>query len=287
MPWVNFHSHTLFSDGKADPEEFIRSAVAKKFQAFGFSCHSPVPFPSKWNMPHERLQEYLDEIARLRNVYRDIIQVYAGLELDYVLGIPTYPVSLLKKMGLDYVLGSVHYIDRFPDGSYFSFDGKPEHFFQGIEFIYKNDFRKAIIGFYEKTRIMIDSDCPDIIGHMDKIKMHNSVRPYFDEEEDWYNRQVDETLDLIAEKECILEVSTRGLYKHDPPLLYPGPRVIRQAFIRKIPLMLNSDSHHPDEIDNYFMETAALLAQTGYKTLRVMKNGSWQDRPFTERGILY
>ena len=99
---------------------------------------------------------------------------------------------------------------------------------------------------------MIDKDCPDIIGHMDKIKMHNTVKPYFNEEDEWYRKQVQETLDLIAEKGCIMEVSSRGLYKHDPPLLYPDAWVVKQAYLRKIPVMLNSDAHHPDEIDYYF-----------------------------------
>jgi histidinol-phosphatase (PHP family) len=287
MPWVNFHSHSLFSDGKASPEDFIKSAILKKFPAYGFTCHSPVPFKSGWNMDAENLQEYLSEIGRIRMAYSDKIEVYAGLELDYINGVPHLPVNVLKDLGCDYILGSVHYIDQFPDGSYFSFDGKPEYFFQGIEAIYNNDFRKAITGYFEKTRMMIEKDCPDIIGHMDKIKMHNSVKHYVNEEEKWYRKEVKETLDLIAEKGCILEVNSRGLYKHNPPLLYPGPWVIKQAFLRNIPVMLNSDAHHPDEIESGFTVSAKILQQCGYKTLRVLKNGSWQDRPFSGKGILF
>jgi histidinol-phosphatase (PHP family) len=287
MPWVNFHSHSLFSDGKATPEEFIKSAVSRKFTAFGFSCHSPVHFYTRWNMDAGRLDEYLLEIARIRESYKDIIEVYAGLELDYFEGVPYLPVSELKKKGCDYILGSVHFIDRYPDGSWFSFDGKPEIFFNSVETIYKNDFRKVITGYYEKTRQMIDKDCPDVIAHMDKIKMHNTVRPYFDEETEWYRKQVKDTLDIIAEKGCIMEVNTRGLYKHVPPLLYPGLWVIKQAYLRKIPVMLNSDSHHPDDIESGFTETAMLLKQTGYKTLRILQKGSWQDVPFNETGILH
>jgi histidinol-phosphatase (PHP family) len=287
MPWVNFHSHSLFSDGKAAPEEYIKSAISKNFPAYGFSCHSPVPFQTNWNMDAGNLREYIGEIARIRLAYRDKIEVYCGLELDYIDGVPYLPVSELKKMGCDYILGSVHFIDRYPDGSLFSFDGKPEIFFRAIEIIYNNDFRKAITGYFEKTRMMVDKDCPDIIGHMDKIKMHNTVKHYFDEDAPWYRRQVEETLDLIAEKGCIIEVSTRGLYKHNPPLLYPDARVIKQAYLRKIPVMINSDSHHPDDIDCFFSETALLLNQTGYKTLRVLHKGTWQDMPFNETGILY
>jgi len=285
MPWVNYHSHSLFSDGKAAPEEFIKAAIARKFPAYGYSCHSPVPFQSGWNMDADKLQEYLGEIARIRLAYKEEIEVYAGLELDYINGIPHLPVRALKEMGCDYILGSVHYIDRFPDGSHFCFDGKPDAFFKGIEVIYHNDFRKAITTYYEKTRMMIDRDCPDIIGHMDKIKMHHGVSPYLNEEEEWYMKQVEDTLDLIAEKGCIMEINSRGLYKHNPPLLYPSPWILKQAYIRKIPVMLNSDAHHPDEIDLCFTETALMLKHTGYKTLRILFNGAWQDKPFSEAGV--
>jgi histidinol-phosphatase (PHP family) len=286
MPWVNFHSHSSFSDGKAAPEEYVLSAISKKFPAFGYSCHSPVPFSTRWNMEAANLPVYLGEIARIKNAYKDKIEVYCGLELDYINGVPYLPVRELKGMGCDYILGSVHFIDQYPDGRYFCFDGKPEVFFNGIEIIFKNDFRKAITAYYERTRMMIDRDCPDIIGHMDKIKMHNSVKSYFDDTEEWYRDQVKETLDLIAEKGCIVEVSSRGLYRSNPPLLYPDAWVIKQACLRNIPVMLNSDAHHPDEIDSCFTEAALILKQAGYTTLRILRKGSWHDVPFNETGIL-
>jgi len=43
-----------------------------------------------------------------------------------------------------------------------------------------------------------------VVGHMDKIKMHNSAKPYFSEEDPWYRAQVEETLDLVARTGCIL-----------------------------------------------------------------------------------
>jgi hypothetical protein len=49
--------------------------------------------------------------------------------------------------------------------------------------------------------------------------------------------------------------------------------------------MMNSDSHHPDEIDSGFADTAALLRQIGYRSVRVLLNGNWQDRGFTPAGI--
>jgi histidinol-phosphatase (PHP family) len=285
MPWVNYHSHSLFCDGKAAPEDFVKAAIRRGFQAYGCSSHSPVPFPSKWNMDAGRIQEYLDEISRIRSAYKDIIQVYSGLEVDYIEGYSGYAYRGLKGKGLDYTIGSVHYIGYFPDGSGFCFDGPPETFFRSIEQLYQNDFHKALKRYYQNVRLMVENDSPDIIGHLDKIKMHNTVKPYFREDEEWYRNEVEETLDLIAEKGCVVEVNTRGFYKHNPPVLYPGRWVLEQIFRRKIPVMLNSDAHHPDEIELGFSFAAEILKETGYRTLRVLLDNEWQDKPFSEQGL--
>jgi len=285
MTWANYHSHTNYCDGKAAPEVFLSAALAKKFPAYGFSSHAPVPFVSRWNMPAEKLSDYQVHVTRLKDKWKERIELYCGLEIDFIDGLWGYKSSGLKDMGLDYCIGSVHYINRFPDGSYFCFDGAPEAFFKGIELIYHNDFQSALSGYYRTVRNMVDLETPDIIGHMDKIKMHNTVKRYFREDEKWYMDAVEETLELIASRGCILEVNTRGLYKHDPPMLYPSAWILKSAYRKKIPVMLNADSHLPDEIDTGFAETASLLRDIGFRTVRVLYKGNWQDKAFTETGI--
>jgi histidinol-phosphatase (PHP family) len=285
MPWVNYHSHSLYCDGKAAPEDFIARAVENGFRAYGFTSHAPVPFDSRWNMPAGRLQEYLDHFKLLREQWKHTIQLYCGLEVDFIEGVWGYEASGLHEKGLDYCIGSVHYINRFPDGSYFCFDVPTDAFFNGIEQLYHNDFRAALSGYYQTLRNMLQNDPPDVIGHMDKIKKHNTARAFFSEDEKWYRDQVEETLDLIASTGCILEVNTNGLYRHNPPMLYPSSWILKSAYRRKIPVMMNSDSHHPDEIEKGFSETSRVLKEIGYQTLRVLYNGFWQDRPFTEKGV--
>jgi histidinol-phosphatase (PHP family) len=288
MPWVNYHSHSLFCDGKTFPEEFIVAAIQKGFKAYGYSSHAPVPFASHWNMPAGKLQEYISQITRIKIKYANEIQVYTGLEVDYMEGLWGYLLSGLKStIPLDYIIGSVHYIGKFPDGSHFCFDGQSDAFFKGIEILYHNDFQKAITAYYHSVIRMVEVDCPDVIGHIDKIKMHNSVRPYFNEEERWYTNLVEETLEVIRQKGCIVEVNTRGLYKHNPPVLYPGEWLLACIYEKKIPVMLNSDSHHPDEIELGFSYAAKLLLEIGFKTLRILIDENWQDKAFDEKGLIF
>ena len=286
MPWVNYHSHSLYCDGKAIPEDFVRQAVEKGYTAWGYSSHAPVPFASKWNMSSEKLPEYLEELTRIKSDYSGKIQVYKGLEIDYIEGIWGSRQSGLNNLPIDFTIGSVHYIGKFPDGSHFCFDGQPEGFFEGIELLYQNDFRKAITTYYHAEMRMAEVDNPDIIGHMDKIKMHNTFRPYLNEEDKWYASLVEETLEVIRQKGNMVEVNTRGLYKHTPPLLYPGKWVLESILRKKIPILLNSDAHHPDEIDSGFAYAAELLLEIGFQSLRVLIDGKWQDKAFDKNGLI-
>jgi histidinol-phosphatase (PHP family) len=286
MSWVNYHSHSLYCDGKAAPEDFVKQAIDKGFPAWGYSSHAPVPFASKWNMAAEMLPEYLNELISIKADYAGKIQVYIGLEIDYIEGLWGSKQSGLASNPLDYTIGSVHYIGQFPDGSHFCFDGHPEAFFKGIDLLYQNDFQRVITNYYHALMRMAEIDCPDIIGHMDKIKMHNAFHPYLNEEEKWYTSLVEETLEVIRQKGSMVEVNTRGLYKHNPPLLYPGRWVLDRIFRKKIPVVLNSDAHHPDEIESGFADAAGVLHEIGFKSIRVLIDGHWQDKAYNEEGLI-
>lgn len=283
--WANFHSHSNFCDGKSEPEDYVKEAINKGFCAFGCSSHAPVPFQSHWNMPLEKLQDYLNTIEKIKAKYEDHLEVYTGLEIDYIDEYWGYSGTFLKELPLDYRIGSVHYLDRLPDGSFFCFDGKPDGFFEKIKLLYRNDFKKAIRKYYHHIRQMIEYDNPDIIGHLDKIKMHNTVMKFFDENEKWYIKEVVDTIDLVAEKKCIVEVNTRGLYRHEPPMLYPSPWVLEYMFEKNIPVMINSDAHHPSEIDAGYIFAAKVLQETGWDVVRILNHGEWQDVLFDADGL--
>lgn len=283
MCWINLHSHSSFCDGKADPEEFILAAIEKKFLGYGYSSHAPTAYDTRWNMKESRVQEYVQEIEHIRSSFADKIEVYTGLELDYSEHIKHPDIN---RQSFDYIIGSVHFLGAYPDGAGFCFDGDPEQFFRGVAAVFNNDFRKVITRYYELSTAMIENTRPDIIGHMDKIKMHEPFRHYVDESESWYVGLVHMLLDAVKRQNCIVEINTRGTYRKKPPMLYPGDWVIRLIRDKKIPVMINSDAHHPSEIDLGFRETAKLLLESDIRTIRTLYKGRWTDIPFSENGLI-
>ena len=283
--WAIYHNHSHFCDGTAAPELYIEEAIKLGLTAYGYSSHAPVPFPSDWNMPDNRLTEYLAGIQAIKEKYRSDIQVYTGMEIDFIPGIAGRNRHLMKDTPLDYFIGSIHYLGKMADGTYWNIDTSQELFDAGLKELFDNNIRKAVTRFWENTRQMLDEDKPDIIGHIDKIKMFNKKGVYFSEGESWYREQVDHTLQLIKKLNCIVEINTRGYYRYGQPDLYPGETIIRRMAEMDIPVLISTDAHKPEEIIKGISFTVPLLQKCGIKKLAALYNGKWNEYNYSERGI--
>lgn len=285
MSWTNYHSHSYYCDGKFEPEAHVQAAIQQGMPAFGFSSHSPVRFPSSWNMPLDRFQDYLEVTRALKQKYADQIQLYVGLEVDFIPGVISCQTDYIQAAQLDHTIGSIHYVDQFEDGKHWEVDGRHQVFLEGLEKIFQGNIEAAVRRYFELTREMVGA-CPGIVvGHLDKIKMQNEDGVLFSEKSDWYREEVAKTLEVIASTGHIVEVNTRGLYKKAVDTTYPSPWILEKIRDMGIPIMLNSDSHTPDEIVGRFEETAKLLLQLGFTEQMALWEGEWRAFHFSEKGL--
>lgn len=288
MTWNNYHSHTNFCDGTDVPEVYVKAAIAQGMKVYGFSSHAPIPFyECKWAMNIESLEEYTLEIARLKQKYEGRIEILLGLEVDYVPDRMGPTAHFLQTAGLDYSIGSVHFVDGFGTDKGWEIDGPGDIFKKGLHEIFGGDIRKAVTRYFELTRMMLDEDCPYVVGHLDKIKMQNSREHFFHETDQWYRDELRSTLEAIADSGAILEVNTRGIYKKKSQELYPGTWALEQALALDIPVMVNSDAHHPSEIVAEFEAAATILNTVGYKECMILADGEWQEVGISPAGMDY
>jgi len=56
MKYFNYHTPTLYCDGKDIPETFIREAIYRKMSAIGFPSHSP--FNNNYSIKGNRVDDY-------------------------------------------------------------------------------------------------------------------------------------------------------------------------------------------------------------------------------------
>jgi histidinol-phosphatase (PHP family) len=268
MIYFNLHTHSYFCDGKEAPEEYVKRAIELGFHTLGFSSHAPVPFENNFALHDERMQEYFNTIRRLQEKYKDQIHVLLSMEIDFIPGITRDFAEFIKAGDLDYTIGGVHLIKKKGIEELWFIDGPvQEKFDNGLEKLFNGNGRKGVEAYYNQVLEMVVTQKPDIIAHFDKIKMHNKNR-YFSEEESWYKDLVWKTLKYIAsETNCIIEVNTRGLYKKRADSYFPSPEILEQVHHLKIPITLNSDAHHPEELDKYFPEAVEMMKEIGFKEL--------------------
>lgn len=275
MQKFNYHMHTRFSDGKGEPSDWVKTAYDKGFTSIGFSEHSPLPFENTFALSYENVDPYIREVNRLKEQWNGKIHILSGMEMDYIPGISDGFEARKQEWGLDFLIGSVHLVFNEEKDSLWFIDG-PSHLIydDGLKIMFKGDIRKAVGAYFTQMLEMISREKFDIIGHFDKIKMHNKGR-YFSEEESWYRDWIMQCLERIAEKGIIIEVNTRGIYKKRSESTFPGEFVIQEANKKGIPLTLSSDAHHMEEIDALFPETLQMLKHLGVKELYFHNRINW------------
>ena len=275
----NFHQHSNFSDGAVDPERYVEMGISLGLSALGFSEHSPLPFENPFSLKSEDADNYVETIDQLKDKYSGKIKLYRALEMDFIPGISDDFAHWKSICKTDYLIGSIHLVkpnpEYFRDNELWFTDGpKYETYDRGLEKYFGGDIRKAVTTFYHQTNQMIETQDFDVLGHMDKIKMHNKDR-FFTEDETWYQKLVDECLDLVKQKELIVEVNTRGIYKKRSNSLFPDDLTLQKVKNHNIPIIISSDAHHPDELNLGFTDAVSKLCEMGFKEVMYYDDGEW------------
>lgn len=271
---TNYHTHTRYCDGSSEPENYVTAAIKKGFTALGFSAHAPLPFKTEWNLSQANIDPYCAEILDLRKKYKDHIEIYLSLEIDYIPGISKDFDDLKNTYNLDYTIGAVHLVKSPDNVEIWFIDGPVSNYDNGLKKIFNNDIRCAVETYFGQLNEMIITQKPDIIAHFDKVKMNNRQR-YFREDDTWYGDLLYKTVDLIAQNGCIVEVNTRGIYTGKCDSLYPGVDVLKLCRQFNIPVTISADAHKPTDIDLYFEETEKTLRETGYDKVRILVKNQW------------
>ena len=182
-------------------EDFVRFAIAKGVTKYGFSAHSPLPFHTSWNMELDSLPYYKAEFYRLKEKYANQIELFLGLEVDYIEGVFDARSNLYDMQDFDYLIGSVHFLSPLPESGCFSVDGKFYNFRKNVERVFGGDIRVATERFYEISSNMVRKGGFEIVGHLDKIAQNARNCPDFDITDKWYVDLVTDYLELIKSRE--------------------------------------------------------------------------------------
>lgn len=123
MRFSDFHLHCSLCHGEGDPEQFVEVAINLGLAAIGFSSHAPLPLDNRGAMAESDMVEYCSTIRKLEKKYQGKIKMYLGMEIDYFPGLSGPGSRKFRDLGLDYTIGSVHFMRDDLSGKYLSIAG--------------------------------------------------------------------------------------------------------------------------------------------------------------------
>ena len=208
---------------------------------------------------HDRYHEGIDfdEIDKLRAANPDV-RIRSGIELD---NDPVHSLAGKRWIEknwdrLDFVLGSVHFLDRADQ----MFDGVPA----GAEQFAGRDIDEVYLDYFRRIREIAGSGLIDCLAHLDLIKIHGhrSNSPIVD--------LAAETLDFIAARGLSIELSTAG-WRKPVNELYPSDEILRLALAKGISFTTASDAHSHVQLGENYGRLAEKMAQFGIKNVCVFE----------------
>jgi histidinol-phosphatase (PHP family) len=215
---------------------------------------------------HDRFHAGVDfnEIEKLRAANPDI-KIRAGIELDNDPETSSTGRKWIEKNWnkLDFVLGSVHYLDDPKQ----MFDSVPA----GANQFEGRDIDQLYVDYFRRVREVAATGLVDCLAHIDLIKIHGH-RPNAEIES-----IIEETLELIRARNLAIELSTAG-WRKPVNELYPSDRVIELAIEKGIQFTTASDAHSHAQLAESYDRLSAKMSILGIREVSIYEKHQRQTR---------
>ncbi|MBO4687918.1 MAG: histidinol-phosphatase [Clostridiales bacterium] len=221
---ANYHTHTRRCNHATGTErEYIENAIAQGFQVLGFSDHVPQPYPAGFRsgirMDMREIPDYTETLVKLRDEYKDQIQILIGYEVEYSKRFFPKLLEELRKYPLDYMILGQHFAVNEVDGFYV---GSP---------IFGEDQLQSYV---ETTIEGMETGLFTYLAHPDLV--------YYMGGDEVYLRHMRRIVRKSIELSIPLEVNMYGFLdgRH-----YPCDRFFRMASEMGAKFVLGCDAHQP------------------------------------------
>ncbi len=259
---IDYHLHSEFSiDSDGSLVDYCKKALNIELTGIGFSEH--IDFDPRDN----GFGFYSDLIFSinlniLKALYVKQLSIFKGVEITYQPQYMNKISSFLKDTILDYVIGSIHFID---DWIISSSDLEETKRFRDIS------QKAAYQRYFIELRELVKSDFFEILGHFDIITRYGSL-VYGNYNPAEYLEIIEDTLKILISNGKVLEINSSGL-RNNPKTTYPHPYILRlYAELGGDTVVLSSDAHCPEFTGFEFRELKEIALSSGIKYEAVFRN---------------
>lgn len=261
---TDLHVHTAFCDGRDTPAVMARAAWEKGFASLGFSGHSYTPFEPVCGMSPTDTERYCAAVRQLKTQYAGRMDIFLGLEQDLY--------SPLPAAGYDYIIGSVHYIQK--AGQYYPVDLDAQSLDALVNDHFGGDFDSmAEAYFFLVSQIVERTDC-HIIGHLDLISK------FFEEKHQTPSRRY-----LAAAKKAIrallpyerpFEINVGAMTRGYRTAPYPAEELLLEIAANGGNIVLSGDCHDARYLGDCLEVAAALAKKCGFDSRYLLTADGWR-----------
>lgn len=255
---IDSHSHTFYSKhATGTVDELVRASIAAGVTVLTITDHAPFMVDTDNRLLESELEQYFAEIDRARQAYQGQITVLRGLELDYMPGTDTYNRELLARYPMDFVIGSIHYVEV------------PGETMVKVWELPRLAGQAFLNHYFANLEALLDSGLFDAVGHADTLLRGVP--------EDILMRRFEPLLELLAHSGVAFELNASGLRKSslDPATgrevqglwSYPSRELLAHLIARDVPFTIGSDAHDPRDAGAGLAEMLAALRPLGLQRI--------------------
>ncbi|MGL5440679.1 MAG: histidinol-phosphatase HisJ family protein [Filifactoraceae bacterium] len=249
----DYHTHSSFSiDSKTSMEDMIKSGIEKGLNEYCITDHLDT-FDSKSQLKELfPIDSYYSEFMRLKNKYKDAINLKLGIEFGLEPSIKNEFIEFSKALPFDFIIGSTHNVD-FKD------------LVSGVDFFNKYTQHDYYEMYLERLYMAASMyECFDVMGHFDYVVRYV---PYKDKliQYSIHSKSIDKVLKKLIENNRGIEINTAGL-RYKLSFCHPHIDILkRYKELGGEILTIGSDCHRPESVAEFHNEGISLALETGFK----------------------
>jgi histidinol-phosphatase (PHP family) len=242
----DLHCHTAFcGHATGAMEDYVEAALAAGLEELGFLEHveAGIRYGRRSWLSPEDLDRYWEEGRALRAKYAGRIVVSVGIELGANPEAVDELQALAARHPWERIGLSCHFIPDEETGLHLNISSSKD---PNLARLLARDPLEIHYRYYETLAAMIPVFRPAMVCHLDVVRrnlpdlgVHPQVR-----------RRIRRVLEAMREAGTALEVNTAG-YAFTGSL-YPAPRILEEAVILGLPLVLNADAHDPAHVARFY-----------------------------------
>ncbi|SDP67711.1 histidinol-phosphatase (PHP family) [Desulforhopalus singaporensis] len=228
----------------------MQAAIAKELKSLTFLEHMEegIVWKKRTWLEKDHFRYFLDEGRRLKELYRNRIDIGLGVECGYN---PDYREKLCNRLNeeqWDQVGISCHFL-KFPEmKNHLNLFTKSD---QDIELARRIGPAKILTRYFDHLLEAATSLPGTVLCHLDGPLRHLSELQL----QKSHYRQIEKLLVVIKDNDMALEINTSGFRIRGEQ--FPAGKILDMAATLKLRIVLGSDAHRPDDVGYDFEKFAS------------------------------